>query len=216
MAPKRVGTLDPTIRKVLTNGLVTRFGISLEVAKKFLPKVVEQWGKLRRLEGGDIMHAHDIVSRCADGRDVSFIRVRELVFLEMTDFNALPNSMSNLLIETTAIETFPWISSYEHFLGNFATSLSSPFLKATNLKQRSLKLFVSQLFGKFIPTFPMLIRRRRFPTTRRLGPWTPLTSNPSSALSAVLKTGENGGWSTAVVRSRMQYSLRRVDRWRYD
>ena len=82
MAPKRVGPLDPPIRKVLTNALVTRFGVSLNVAKKFLPEVVEQWGKLRRLEGGDIMHAHNIISKCTDGRDVSFIRVRELILLE--------------------------------------------------------------------------------------------------------------------------------------
>ena len=81
MAPKRVGTLDPPIRKVLMNGLVTRFGVSLNVAKKFLPEVIEQWGKLRRLKGGDIMHAHNIISECRDGQDASFICVRELGFL---------------------------------------------------------------------------------------------------------------------------------------
>ena len=82
MALKRVGPLDPPIRKVLTNTLVTRFGVSLNVAKKFLPEVIEQWGKLRRLEGGDIMHAHNIISKCTDGRDASFICVRELILLE--------------------------------------------------------------------------------------------------------------------------------------
>ena len=82
MAPKRVATLDNSIRKILTNGLVTRFSVSSRVAGKFLPEVVEQWGKLRRLEGGDIMHAHDIVSQRKDGRDASFVRVRELVFRE--------------------------------------------------------------------------------------------------------------------------------------
>lgn len=79
MAPKRVGPLDDTIRKVLTNGLATRFCVSPTVAMKFLPEAVEQWGKLRRLEGGDIMHAHDIVPKRMDGRDASFIRVRELI-----------------------------------------------------------------------------------------------------------------------------------------
>jgi hypothetical protein len=76
-----VGPLDDTIRKVLTNGLATRFCVSSRVARKFLPEDVEQWGKLRRLEGGDIMHAHDIVSKRMDGRDASFIRVCELIFL---------------------------------------------------------------------------------------------------------------------------------------
>ena len=49
--------------------------------QKFLLEVVEQWGKLHRLEGGDIMHVHDIVSKCRDGRDASFIRMHELGFL---------------------------------------------------------------------------------------------------------------------------------------
>ena len=67
MAPKQVGPLENTICKVLTNGLVTQFGVSLNVAKKFLLEVIEQWGKLHRLEGGDIMHAHDIISKRRDG-----------------------------------------------------------------------------------------------------------------------------------------------------
>jgi len=30
---------------------------------------------LPRLEGGDVMHEHNIVHKCIDGRDASFIRV---------------------------------------------------------------------------------------------------------------------------------------------
>jgi hypothetical protein len=54
----------------------------LNVAKKFLPEVVEQWGKLHCLEGRDIMHAHNIVSKCRDGWDASFICMCKLGFLE--------------------------------------------------------------------------------------------------------------------------------------
>ena len=86
MGPTRVGRLEDTIHKVLTNGLATRFCVSPRVVGKFLPKVVEQWGKLRRLEGGDIMHAHEIVSERKDGQDASFVRVRELVLLDHDQF----------------------------------------------------------------------------------------------------------------------------------
>ena len=79
MALKRVGPLDDTIHKVLTNGLVTRFCVSPKVMRKFLLEDVEQWGKLRHLEGGDIMHTHDIVPKCMDGCDASFIHVCELI-----------------------------------------------------------------------------------------------------------------------------------------
>lgn len=181
------------------------------VARKFLPEAVEQWGKLRRLEGGDIMHAHDIVPKRMDGRDASFIRVRRLmVDLSSTYiyFYVLPKSMSNLLIGISTIEMFPKISSYKRSSGNFGTSSSSPFPKARNLKRGSLKLFVSRLFGKFMSFYPTLMRYCRFRFTGRLGPWTRLTSNRSSVLLAVLKTGENGGWSTAVARWHTRYSLR--------
>ena len=79
VAPKRVDCLDKMIRKVLVNCLATRFCVKPTVARKFLPEAVEQWGKLRRLEGGDIMHADDIVPKRMDSRDASFVRVRELL-----------------------------------------------------------------------------------------------------------------------------------------
>ena len=77
VAPKVVGLLGDIMRKVLVNGLATQFCVLPNVTRKFLPDDVEQWGKLRRLEGGDIMHARDIVSKRMDGRDASFICVRE-------------------------------------------------------------------------------------------------------------------------------------------
>jgi hypothetical protein len=67
VAPKQVGRLNDTIRKVLVNGLATRFCVQPRVARKFLLENVEQWGKMCRLEGGDIMHAHDIIPKHING-----------------------------------------------------------------------------------------------------------------------------------------------------
>ena len=67
MALKQVGPLDDTICKILTNGLATWFCILSTVARKYLLEDVEQWGKLCHLEGGDIMHAHNIVPKRMDG-----------------------------------------------------------------------------------------------------------------------------------------------------
>jgi len=63
------------------NGLATWFHALPKVVRKFIPEDIEQWGKLHRLEGGDIMHAHDIVPKHMDGQDASFIRVRDLILL---------------------------------------------------------------------------------------------------------------------------------------
>lgn len=124
--------------------------------------------------------------------------------------------MSNSLIETSTIGTFPKSSSSKRSSGNFGTSSSSPFPKARNLKQRSLKMFVLRLFNKFAPLYPTLMECRRFHSTHKMGHWTLLTSNPSNALLAVLKTGQNGGWLTAVARWHMRYLLRQISRRRHD
>ena len=69
---------------------------------------------------------------------------------------SFPDSMSNLLIKTGAIKTFLKTSSFKHSLGNFNSLSSSPFSKPQNLKQRSVKMFALQLFGKFIQLYPTL------------------------------------------------------------
>jgi len=123
--------------------------------------------------------------------------------------------MNNLLIETSAIESFPKSSSLKLSSGSFSTSSSSPYPKARYLKRRSLKPFVLRLFGKFMPRY-LTLKDRRFHFTHNLGPWTRLISNPSNALLAALKTGEIGRWLTAVARWHMRYLLRWISRRRCD
>ena len=86
-----MSSIDGTICKVLASGLATWFDVSSWVAKKIIPEVIKQWGKLHRLEGGDIMHAHKIVSRCRDGQDASFVHVCDFFFWKILDFYLLPN-----------------------------------------------------------------------------------------------------------------------------
>ena len=218
MAPKWVGPLSDIMRKV-TNGLATRFCVKPKVTKKFLPDDIEQWGKPYRLEGGDITHVHGIVSRCIDGHNVSFIPCAWTncqIFLKKKMFLSLPNSISNLLIKTSNIETFPKNSSYNHSSGNFCTLSPSPFPKAKNLKWKSLTTSTWLLFSKLRLFPPTWMGCCQFCLTHKLEPWTPLTSNPSSALSAMLRTTENGGWSTTVVCWCMRYLLRWSSWWWHD
>jgi len=133
-----------------------------------------------------------------------------------TNLYISPNSMSNSLIKTSAFKTFPKSSSFKRSSGNFGTSLSSPFPKPRNLKRRSLKPFVLRLFDKFVPFYPTLTGCRRFHSTHKVGPWTPLTSNPFNVLLAVLRIVKNGGWLTAVARWHMRYLLRRISERRHD
>ena len=86
-----------------------------------------------------------------------------------------------------------------------------PIPKSKELKTRSLKIVVLRLFCKFMLFHPTLMGCRRFHSTHTLG--TSPTSNLVNALSAVLKTGENGDGLTLVARWHMRYLLRRIS-WR--
>ena len=137
MALKLEGPLDNAICTILTNSLVTQFGVTFNVTGKFILEVIEQWDKLHRLEGGDIMHMHDIVSNCMDSQDTFFVHVRKLIVkcsYKITYFYILPNSISNSVTKMSDFQTFPKFSSYKLSLGNFSTSLLSPFPKVTNSK----------------------------------------------------------------------------------
>jgi len=76
-----VAPLNKAIHKVITNSLATWFRALPKVVRKFILEDIEQWGKLRHLEGGDIMHVHDIVPKRMDGQDASFIHVCDLILL---------------------------------------------------------------------------------------------------------------------------------------
>ena len=92
------------------------------------------------------------------------------IFKYYFDTNLLLSSISNLLIKTDTIKTFLKSLSLKHFLDNFNTLLLSPFPKAKNSKQRSLKLFVLQLFGKLMPFYQMLVSSRQSHYTQKMGP----------------------------------------------
>jgi len=86
-----MSSIDGAVRKVLVSGLATQFDVLSQVAKKIIPEVIKQWGKLRRLEGGDIMHMHKIVSQHRDGQDASFVHVCDFFFWKILNFYLLPN-----------------------------------------------------------------------------------------------------------------------------
>ncbi|KAI0039304.1 hypothetical protein FA95DRAFT_1585314 [Auriscalpium vulgare] len=75
--PKAVGPVEQGTRKALASALATRYSISVAAAKRYLPNDLEQWGKVQRLEGGDMMHARGLVSD--GGRDASYVRYSVLV-----------------------------------------------------------------------------------------------------------------------------------------
>lgn len=65
------------MQKKILACLVTRFDIARNILQSVvkLDQPVMQYGKVTRLEGGDLMVGRDLVTETDDGRDASFVRV---------------------------------------------------------------------------------------------------------------------------------------------
>lgn len=68
-----------TERSRIAVALATRFGVTPAVARRHVPRCVISYGKVRRTDGGDTMNGAAMVKKGTDGRDASFVRVRDLL-----------------------------------------------------------------------------------------------------------------------------------------
>lgn len=62
---------------MLTAVLSTRLSKSVKLIRNLVPRdtYVVQYGRARRLDGGDTIQGQELVSHGEDGRDMSFVRV---------------------------------------------------------------------------------------------------------------------------------------------
>jgi hypothetical protein len=74
---------------VLTATLATRLEKSPSVIRRLIPQVTQfhQYGRVYHLEGGDTMHARELLPLRSDSRDMSFVKVYYafLIFLTYSD-----------------------------------------------------------------------------------------------------------------------------------
>lgn len=83
LRPRRLSsTITKSMLDKIAICLSTRFNKPLNVIRRYLKQdSVEQWGRLRRLEGGDDMYAASLVKQGGDRRDATFIRVSDIYIL---------------------------------------------------------------------------------------------------------------------------------------
>ena len=82
-APRRLEILSsPTRNKVLAC-LATRFNVKKNVVQSVvkLDQPITQYGRVTRLEGGDLMIGRDLVPHTNGSRDASFVRVESCLFI---------------------------------------------------------------------------------------------------------------------------------------
>lgn len=82
-----MAAIDAALRKKIVVHLMNNYQLTRAAAAKFVPKKISQWGKLKQLGGGDMIHARDAVYRGGSSpfRDMTFVKVGKVPpFLDMS------------------------------------------------------------------------------------------------------------------------------------
>jgi hypothetical protein len=78
-------TLSKSLWTTLTATLATRLEISVSVIREIIPPQSPflQYGRARQLDGGDIIHARELIPLRTDSRDMSFVRVSMILLINI-------------------------------------------------------------------------------------------------------------------------------------
>lgn len=122
----------PHLHLKTITALATRYGKPPAVVRPYVPLQVEQWGHVKRLDGGDLMAARAAVSRSSDARDATFVRVSGLREINDAEFQLL---ITLMVLSMSCWLTDSRISGTGHQILNLAPSTvsSSMFLSWMSL-----------------------------------------------------------------------------------
>lgn len=81
MAKPLEKTLSKSLWTTLTATLATRLETSVSIIRKLIPSQspFDHYGRARQLDGGDIIHARELIPLQTDSRDMSFVRVSTIL-----------------------------------------------------------------------------------------------------------------------------------------
>lgn len=76
--PRRMASVGEQLRKKVAAHLANTYGLTFAAALEFVPSEIPQWGKLKQLNGGDMIHARDAVYQHGSTRfrDMTYVKVR--------------------------------------------------------------------------------------------------------------------------------------------
>ncbi|KAF8597128.1 hypothetical protein BDV93DRAFT_513593 [Ceratobasidium sp. AG-I] len=80
--------VNTEIANKIAKHLSTIYGVTIPVAKSFIPDSLKQWGRVCIGNGGDLIHARGYHKLRSDGRDASFVRYVLLVDRRAHQWNA--------------------------------------------------------------------------------------------------------------------------------
>lgn len=71
--PRETRPLSDELRTQVAKHLASQHGVTIHQIRPFIPSVLQHWGKLQWLKGGDMMHASEMVKHGT--RDMSYVKV---------------------------------------------------------------------------------------------------------------------------------------------
>ncbi|KAF8879025.1 hypothetical protein BD779DRAFT_1474489 [Infundibulicybe gibba] len=74
--PSREPRIDPALRRKIAAHLATNYDTTAPNTLKFVPSTVTEWGKLKILNGGDLIGSQNLNSRRSHGHDKTFVKAR--------------------------------------------------------------------------------------------------------------------------------------------
>ena len=82
LPPHTKDTLPSATLNRIAAAIATKYSVNKTVARKFVPSVIDQYGKIRRTDSddGDTMVASQTGKKSVDRRDATFIRVFQQSF----------------------------------------------------------------------------------------------------------------------------------------
>ncbi|KAF8874341.1 hypothetical protein BD779DRAFT_1476550 [Infundibulicybe gibba] len=66
--------INLALRKKIASHLVTRYSTTVAIALKFIPNVISEWGRLKLLDGGDLIGSCGLSHDTTRRRDKSFVK----------------------------------------------------------------------------------------------------------------------------------------------
>jgi hypothetical protein len=79
LPPRRSVIPTPGVLNQIIAALATRYSTTVTVIRKHLiVDQIEEWGKVRRTDGGDTMNTSSMATSAEDRRDATFVRVSPL------------------------------------------------------------------------------------------------------------------------------------------
>ncbi|KAF7973931.1 hypothetical protein HWV62_13996 [Athelia sp. TMB] len=98
LGPTIIIHIPDSLSNKIAISLATQYNTTVDVTRKYIPQQVSQWGKVSRSEGGDTIHAQDLVNLYEKDRDTSYTQLCNIVEIDILVFREVGTQQRESLL----------------------------------------------------------------------------------------------------------------------